>query len=212
MVRSPCTLLWPRTMGIWEKPRTEFLDALEAEFGFEPPRAHGLDVVGSIRAMHEGNARVLIALGGNLLSAASDTEFTAEALRRCALTVQISTKLNRSHLVTGEEALILPCLGRTDLDRRDGVDRFITVENSMGFVHRSKGTLTPPSQSLRSEVEIITGLAQTCLGDGLGWSAMGRDYREIRSRIERVIPGFEDFERRVNSGGFSLPHAVRDRR
>lgn len=211
-VRGHSNVQGDRTMGIWERPTGEFLDALGLEFGFEPPRAHGYDTVAAIKAMHRGDAKVFIGLGGNFLSATPDTLYTAEALRRTRLTVHISTKLNRSHLVHGEEALILPCLGRTEVDRQASGPQFVTVENSMGVVHDSQGLLPPASAHLRSEVAIVAGLAKATLGarSSVPWDALVADYGRIRERISRVIPGFEGYNERVRGAGFSLPNGPRD--
>jgi len=214
-VRGHSNVQGDRTMGIYEKPSTPFLDALGAEFGFEPPREHGHDTVDAIKAMQRGEVDVFVAMGGNFLMAAPDTEATAKALSSCALTVQVSTKLNRSHAVGGQAALILPCLGRTDVDRTNGREQRITVEDSMSMVHASTGGLEPASPELRSEVAIVCGLAQRVFPDGGGidWAAMEADYDVIRDRIEAVVPGFTDFNRRIDiPGGFVLPHPPRDHR
>ncbi|HEX8652442.1 MAG TPA: FdhF/YdeP family oxidoreductase [Pyrinomonadaceae bacterium] len=213
-VRGHSNVQGDRTMGIWERPREGFLDALGREFGFEPPRRHGYDTVESIKAMHEGKAKVFIAMGGNFLSATPDTEYTAEALRRCRLTVQVSTKLNRAHLVTGQQALILPCLGRTEADVQASGAQFVSTENSMGVVQASRGTLVPASSHLLSEPAIIAGLARATLADRstVDWEGLIADYDRIRDAIERVIPGFEDYNRRVRQpGGFYLPNLARER-
>jgi len=161
--------------------------------------------------MHQRRAHVFIALGGNFLSAAPDTAYTAQALRQCRLTVQVSTKLNRSHLITGEHALILPCLGRTERDIQAGGAQVVTVENSMGIVHGSHGHLAPASEQLRSEPAIVAGMARATLG--VDWSGFVADYDTIRDRIARVIPGFDNMSARVREpGGFALPHGLRDRR
>src|SRR6202040_3370027 len=167
-------------------------------FGFEPPRRHGWDVVESIRAMHAGEVKVFFAMGGNFLSATPDTEFTAAALRHCRLTAHVATKLNRSHLVTGRTALILPCLGRTEIDRQAGGEQFVTVEDSMGIINPSRGVLEPASEHLLSEPAIVAALAQATLGDrsGVDWKSLIVDYDRIRDHIARVIPGFEDFNER----------------
>ncbi|WP_165984028.1 FdhF/YdeP family oxidoreductase [Streptomyces sp. YIM 98790] len=214
-VRGHSNVQGDRTMGITERPAPAFLDALEKEFGFAPPRAPGLDTVGSIRALRDGRARVFFALGGNFVSAAPDTEVTEDAMRRARLTVHVSTKLNRSHVVPGARALILPALGRTERDERDGTERFVTVEDSMGMVHASRGRLAPASPSLLSEVEIVCRLARRVLGPDhpLPWEEFARDYAAVRDRIARVVPGFEDFNERITRpGGFALPHAPRDER
>ncbi len=214
-VRGHSNVQGDRTMGIWEKPKPAFLDALQRELGFEPPRHHGLDTVGAIHAMHEGRAKVFFALGGNFLSATPDTEFTAEALRRTRLTVHVSTKLNRAHLVHGRRALILPCLGRTERDVRAGAAQFVTVENSMGIVHASRGAVEPASEYLRSEPDIVASLAMATLGERsrVDWRGLVEDYDLIRELISRTIPGFEDFNRRVREpGGFYLPNGPREGR
>ena len=211
-VRGHSNVQGDRTMGIYERPAPAFLDALQREFAFAPPREPGHDVVDAIRAMRDGRAHVFLAMGGNFLAAAPDTHATGAALRAQRLTVQISTKLNRSHLVTGARALILPVLGRTDLDLQAGGEQRVSVEDSMGVVHASAGTLTPPSEHLRSEVAIVCALGQR-LAPRIGWPAFNDDYRTIRAAIERTIPGFEDFEARLDhDGGFALPHPPRDER
>ncbi|WP_051468294.1 FdhF/YdeP family oxidoreductase [Actinomadura oligospora] len=214
-VRGHSNVQGDRTMGIYEKPKPAFLDALAAEFGFEPPREHGLDTVDAIRAMRDGGAKVFFAMGGNFIRATPDSDVTEAAMRRCRLTVQVSTKLNRSHAVTGGRALILPALGRTERDVQAGGEQFVSVEDSMGMVHASRGRLAPTSPQLRSEVAIVTGLARRVLGDrhGIAWDAMGRDYDVIRDHVERVVPGFDDYNARVREpDGFTLPHAPRDER
>lgn len=214
-VRGHSNVQGDRTMGIVEKPSETFLDALGAEHAFDPPRHHGHDVVGAIRAMEDGRARVLVAMGGNFASASPDTERTESALRRLSLTVHVSTKLNRSHLVTGKRALILPCLGRTEVDNQSAGPQRVTVEDSMGVVHASQGMLTPASPRLRSEVAIVCGLARRLVADQapVDWVALEGDYSLIRDHISRVIPGFDDFEQRIADPiGFTLPHAPRDER
>ncbi|MEL6181486.1 MAG: molybdopterin dinucleotide binding domain-containing protein, partial [Myxococcota bacterium] len=213
-VRGHSNVQGDRTMGIWERPSEAFLDRLGAEFDFEPPREHGLNVVEAIQAMHARPGHLFVAMGGNFISATPDTEYTAEALRRCRLTVQVSTKLNRSHLVTGQQALILPCLGRTERDLQAGRPQFVTVENSMGVVHLSKGHLKPASAKLLSEPRIVARMARAALGDDdpVGWMRLADDYDRIREHIARVIPGFEDYNTRVlRPGGFVLPNPARDR-
>ena len=201
-------------MGIWEAPSEAFLDRLADGMNFEPPRHHGLAVVPVIEAMHKGDVSHFLALGGNFLSAAPDTEYTAAALQRCEWTVQISTKLNRSHLVTGKQALILPCLGRTERDVQESGPQFVTVENSMGVVHRSRGGLNPASPELRSEPAILAALAQVLLPDDeLDWAGLVQDYDQIRTLIERSIVGFDDYNQRVRQkGGFALPNGPREGR
>lgn len=213
-VRGHSNVQGDRTMGIWERPPADFLDRLAGELGFAPPRHHGLDVVDTIKALHAGRVGVLFALGGNFLSATPDTAFTAAALRRARLTAHVSTKLNRSHLVTGRTALILPCLGRTECDRQAAGEQFVTVEDSMGVINPSRGRLAPASEHLRSEPAIVAGLAAAVLGPKapVDWLALAADYDRIREHIARVVPGFEDFNRRIRQGPFYLPNAPRDRR
>ncbi|MFD8327133.1 FdhF/YdeP family oxidoreductase [Streptomyces lydicus] len=214
-VRGHSNVQGDRTMGIFERPAPAFLDALEKEFGFAPPREHGLDVVRAIRALRDGQAKVFFAMGGNFVSATPDTDVTEAAMRRARLTVHVSTKLNRSHAVTGARALILPTLGRTERDVRGGGEQFVTVEDSMGMVHASRGRLAPASGQLLSETAIVARLARRVLGarSRTPWEEFEEDYATIRDRIARVIPGFEDFNTRVaRPGGFALPHAPRDSR
>ena len=162
-VRGHSNVQGDRTMGIWERPKASFLDNLEKEFKFKAPREYGFDVVEAIEAMHQKKAKVFFGMGGNFISATPDTTFTAEALRNCKLTVQVSTKLNRSHLITGKSAIILPCLGRTEKDFQSSGEQFVSVENSMGVVHQSKGTLQPCSKELLSEAAIVAGVANATL-------------------------------------------------
>ncbi|HJV13597.1 MAG TPA: FdhF/YdeP family oxidoreductase [Propionibacteriaceae bacterium] len=214
-VRGHSNVQGDRTMGIWEKPPASWLDALRNEFGFEPPRHHGFDVVRTIQAMRKGRVKVFVCLGGNFAAATPDTEATISALRRCRLTVQVSTKLNRSHAVTGETALIIPTLGRTEVDEQPAGSQFVTVEDSMSVVHASRGTLPPASPALRSEVRIVCEMADRTLGDRVTvpWESLAADYSLIRERIERVVPGCQDYRMRVaHPGGFVLDHPVRDRR
>ncbi|WP_437689449.1 FdhF/YdeP family oxidoreductase [Sorangium sp. So ce176] len=210
-VRGHSNVQGDRTMGIWERPPAELLDRIEKNFGFSPPRRHGLDTVAAIAAMADGRARVFFALGGNFLSATPDTAFTARALARCDLTAHVSTKLNRAHLVTGRRALILPCLGRTERDVQARGPQFVTVENSMGVVSSSRGNLPPASEVLRSEVAIVAGLARATLGalSRVPWEELTADYDRIRDLIERTIDGFDDFNARVKDPrGFALPNAA----
>ncbi|MFD7504884.1 FdhF/YdeP family oxidoreductase [Streptomyces sp. NPDC059850] len=214
-VRGHSNVQGDRTMGIFERPAPAFLDALEKEFGFAPPREHGLDVVDSIRALRDGRAKVFFAMGGNFVAASPDTDVTEAAMRVARLTVHVSTKLNRSHVVTGTRALILPTLGRSDRDIQDGGPQFVTVEDSMGMVHASRGRLEPASPQLLSEPAIVCRLARRVLGpeSATPWAEFERDYATVRDRIAAVIPGFEDFNTRVaNPSGFALPHAPRDSR
>ncbi|WP_345670130.1 FdhF/YdeP family oxidoreductase [Streptomyces similanensis] len=214
-VRGHSNVQGDRTMGIFERPAPAFLDALEKEFGFAPPREHGYDVVRAIRALRDGAAKVFFAMGGNFVSASPDTDVTEAAMRRARLTVHVSTKLNRSHVVTGARALILPTLGRTERDVQAGGEQFVTVEDSMGMVHASRGRLEPAGRHLLSEPAIVARLARRVLGADsvVPWEEFERDYAAIRDRIARVVPGFEDFNARVaRPGGFALPHGPRDER
>ncbi|GGO81540.1 FdhF/YdeP family oxidoreductase [Wenjunlia tyrosinilytica] len=214
-VRGHSNVQGDRTMGIFERPAEAFLDALGKEFGFEPPRHHGYDAVGAIRAMRDGDAKVFFAMGGNFVAASPDTDVTEAAVRRCRLTVHVSTKLNRSHAVTGARALILPTMGRTERDVQAGREQFVTVEDSMGMVHASRGGLAPASEHLLSEPAIVARLARRVLGEGneVPWEDFAADYDRIRDAIERVVPGFDDFNTRVRApGGFALPHGPRDSR
>jgi len=213
-VRGHSNVQGDRTMGIDHRPPPALLDALAARYRFEPPRGSGLDVVESIAAMESGRARVLFALGGNFLSAAPDTTRTAAALARCRLTAHVSTKLNRAHLVTGREGLILPCLARSERDLRAAGPQFVTVEDSMGIVHRSAGVLPPASPELRSEPAIVAGLARATLGEAdIPWTRFAEDYDRIREEIAAVIPGFEQMNARVRApSGFVLPNPARERR
>ena len=212
-VRGHSNVQGDRTMGIWDRPTDAFLDRLESTFGFQPPREHGFDTVHAIKAMRADDASVFVGMGGNFLSATPDTDVTAEALENCGLTVQISTKLNRGHLITGDRALILPCLGRTEIDEQAGGRQFVTVENSMGIVHPSRGGLPPASPELLSEPAIVAAMAQATLGDTstVPWEKLVAHYDGIRDLIEDVIDGFEFYNKRVRKpGGFALPNPVRD--
>ncbi|MER5930585.1 FdhF/YdeP family oxidoreductase [Streptomyces sp. NPDC002054] len=214
-VRGHSNVQGDRTMGIFERPAPAFLDALDREFGITSPRHHGYDVVRSIEALRDGKAKVLFAMGGNFVGATPDTEVTEAAIRRAALTVHVSTKLNRSHAVTGRRALILPTLGRTDKDVQASGKQFVTVEDSMSMVHSSRGNLTPASPHLLSEPAIVARMARAVLGTAsrTPWEEFERDYAAIRDRISRVVPGFEDFNTKIaRPGGFTLPHAPRDER
>jgi molybdopterin-dependent oxidoreductase alpha subunit len=211
-VRGHSNVQGDRTVGIWERPKPEFLDKLKAVFGFEPPRKFGFDTVESIHAMHDGRAKVFFGLGGNFLSATPDTEFTAAGLRRCTLTVHVSTKLNRAHLVTGKQALILPCLGRSEIDHQAAGPQFVSCENSMGVIQSSQGNLSPAAAELLSEPAIVARLAQATLGkrSQVRWVALVENYDLIRDLIEQVVPGFERYNERVRKpGGFYLPNEPR---
>jgi len=224
-VRGHSNVQGDRTVGIFEQPSETLLNTIQSVFGFDPPRKHGYDVVNAIRAMHEGRASVFFAMGGNFLSATPDTTYTAEALRKCRLTVHVSTKLNRSHLVHGEEALILPCLARSDRDTIDGEEQFVSCENSMGVVQMSRGVLQPVSDVLLGEPTIVCRLAKATLQPRsttdqgktdlakIDWGKYARHYDAIRDDIERTIPGFDQYNRRVREpGGFYLPNCNREGR
>lgn len=214
-VRGHSNVQGDRTMGIWEKMPEPFLAALDRELGITSPRAHGFDTVQAIRAMRDGRARFFMAMGGNFAAASPDTEVTEAALRSCALTVQVSTKLNRSHVVHGRTALILPTLGRTDADVQGGARQQVSVEDSMSMVHLSTGRLRPVSDELRSEVAIVCELAAELFGPEhpVPWGEFRRDYDRIRDAIARVVPGCADYNARVRSrNGFQLPHPPRDAR
>src|ERR1035437_7463339 len=212
-IRGHSNVQGDRTMGIWEKMPDDFLDRLRDEFDFEPPRQHGFDTVDTIRAMRDGNIDVFFALGGNFVAATPDTALTAAAMEKCALTVHVATKLNRSHLHHGTEALLLPCLGRTERDVQDAGEQFVTVEDSMSMVQLSRGNLAPGSSELRSEVAIVCSLGRALFGDEMGWAEMASDYRVVRGHISHVVGGFDDFESRVaEPGGFMLPRGPYDGR
>ena len=214
-VRGHSNVQGDRTMGIWEQAPESFLAALDARFGITSPRKHGYDTVEAIRAMRDGRASVFVGMGGNFASATPDTEVTEAALRTCALTVQVSTKLNRSHLVHGRTALILPTLGRTDRDVYNGIKQVVSVEDSMSMVHLSRGSLQPPSDYVRSEVSIVCQLARAVLGPDhpVPWEKFAGDYDAVRDAIAAVVPGCADYNRRVRQpDGFQLPHPPRDAR
>lgn len=212
-VRGHSNVQGDRTMGVYEQPSDAFLDRLGNEFGFAPPREHGFDTLAAIAAMRDGHAKVFFALGGNFAAATPDTAQTQAALRNCELTVHVSTKLNRSHLVHGREALILPCLGRTEIDLQATGPQAVTVEDSMSMVHLSAGMNPPASEQLLSEPAIVARLAAATLPHSrTPWLALVEDYDRVRDRIARVIDGFEDFNARVRtSGGFHLHHPNRER-
>ncbi|MFD9999436.1 FdhF/YdeP family oxidoreductase [[Kitasatospora] papulosa] len=212
-VRGHSNVQGDRTMGVWEQMPDSFLDALREEFGFEPPRAHGFDSVNAIRAMGEGQVKVFVGVAGNFVRAAPDSDVTEDAMRRCRLTVHVSTKLNRSHTVCGETALILPTLGRTERDIQATGEQFVTVENSMSEVHSSHGRLEPASKVLLSEVAILCRLAARTLDAraSIPWAEFEADYGTIRNRIARIVPGLHDFNRRVaRPGGIRLPNPVNE--
>nr|WP_319527006.1 FdhF/YdeP family oxidoreductase [Pseudomonas laurentiana] len=212
-VRGHSNVQGDRTMGINERPPVALLDALEKRFGFKVPRHNGHNTVEAIGAMLAGQAKVFIGLGGNFAQATPDSERTAQALRNCALTVQISTKLNRSHLIHGKDALILPCLGRTDIDLQAEGAQAVTVEDSFSMVHASNGQLQPLSRQMRSEPAIIAGIAAATLGaQPVDWHWLVADYARIRDLISQTLPGFEDFNQRLaRPGGFYLGNSASQR-
>lgn len=212
-VRGHSNVQGDRTMGIWEKIRDDFKKKLEKEFHFKVPKKNGFDTVNSIKAMHDGKAKVFFAMGGNFLSATPDTDYTAEAIRNCNLTAQVITKLNRTALVTGKKSLILPCLGRTEIDMTGGREQFVSTESTMLNVQMSKGILEPASEHLRSETWIVGKLAQAVLKSKItvDWEKMINDYDRIRDAIARVVPGCENYPENVKrDGGFYMPNPPRD--
>lgn len=214
-IRGHSNVQGDRTMGIWEKMPPAFLDALQREFGFNPPRNEGVDAVNGIRAMRDGKIKVWFALGGNLVGAISDTQISEDAVKKTELSVQVSTKLNRSHAVIGEEALILPTMGRSEIDLQAGGEQFVSVEDTVAAVQPSYPKLTPVAPYLLSEISIVTRLARAVLGDkyGIDWAGFEANYDVIREHISNVVPGFEDFNRKVRQkNGFILAHGPRDSR
>ncbi len=211
-VRGHSNVQGDRSVGIMHFVNKELNERIEKHLGFVPPHTEGFDTVGAIRAMHQGTAKVFVCLGGNFLMAAPDTEYTAEALQRCELTVQVSTKLNRTHLVTGKTGLILPTYGRSEKDMKAGSLRYLTMEDSMGRVRQSRGLLKPASDRIKSEPELIAELADTYFKGGhpVNWKAMGEDYDLIRQSIDKVAKGFEDTGRRSVGAGYYLPNNVRE--
>ena len=211
-VRGHSNVQGDRTMGITEAPSASFLKNIKETAGFAPPEKPGYTVVEAIKAMESGKAKVFVSLGGNLASAAPDASFTARALQKCALTVQISTKLNRSHLETGKTALILPCLARSEKDVSNGNIQLVSTENAMGIVQSSKGVLPPCSPHLKSEPDIVAGIARHTLAESKTlWKSWASNYDEVREVIEKVIPGFQDFNTRIRKkGGFILPNSLRE--
>jgi molybdopterin-dependent oxidoreductase alpha subunit len=212
-VRGHSNVQGNRTCGINHRPDQQFLDRLAEVRRIDPPREHGLDVVGAIEAMHEGKVKVFVSLGGNLALAAPDTPYAFEALRNCDLTVHVATKLNRSHIVHGRQALILPCVARTDKDQQVGGLQGVSVEDAMSMVHISYGMKEPVSADLRSECAIPAGLAQAGLpGSGTPWQWYAGDYDRIRDTMAQVLDGFEDFSVRVrHPHGFRLSQPARER-
>ena len=230
-IRGHSNVQGDRTMGVWEKPKPEFLDSLKRVFDFEPPRKEGFDTVKSVQAMHDGKAKVFFGLGGNFAMAVSDTNYTAEALRKCKLTVHVSTKLNRSHLIHGETALILPCLGRTDHDMQATGEQFVSCESTTGVVAQSRGVVDPVVSTLKSEVAILCELAKHVVADVpvskestvtvsgpdgkhyINWDALVANYDLIRDLVEKVVPGFNNYNQMVRRpGGFYIPNGPRDRK
>ncbi|CAG2534447.1 oxidoreductase alpha (molybdopterin) subunit [Maribacter dokdonensis] len=211
-VRGHSNVQGDRSVGIQHFVDSAMNARIKEHLGFTPPEHEGVDVVGSLKAMYEGNAKVFMCLGGNFLMAASDTEYTAKGIQNCDLTVQISTKLNRTHLITGKTALILPTIGRSEKDMKNGKPRHFTVENSMGRVKRSKGILKPASETIMSEPEIIANLGHTLFGQEhpMNWKSLGEDYELIRKRIDQVAKGFNDTEERSKGAGYYLPNNVRE--
>lgn len=204
-----------RTVGITEIPNKALIDGMEKAFGFRPTDMKGHNAIESVEAIMEGRSKALICLGGNLAVAMSDTDFTFEAMRKLDLAAHITTKLNRSHLLIAKTSIILPCLGRTDLDTQASGPQSVTVEDSMSMVHASRGFLNPPSEMLKSEPAIVAGIAKATLGDrhGIDWDGMVADYDRIRDKIEIVFPDFFDFNKRVRvRGGFRLDVPASERR
>jgi molybdopterin-dependent oxidoreductase alpha subunit len=213
-VRGHSNVQGDRTMGVWERPPKPFLEALKKEFNFEPPQKWGYDAVETLHAMFDGDVKVFFAISGNFLSNTPDTVYSAHAMQRCKLTAHVSTKLNRSHLITGERALILPCLGRTEEDMQATGKQFLTVEDSMGIINPSQGFFPPASRELMSDVAILCQLAHATFGSRstINWLGFAADYNLIRDSISRVIPGFENFNARLKSEGFFyLPNAAKHR-
>ena len=214
-IRGHSNVQGDRTMGIWEQMPPAFLDAIEQEFGFDPPRKHGIDVVQTIEGMRDGRIRFFLAVGGNLVSAISDTNAAEAAFRSTEMTVQVSTKLNRSHVVVGSEALILPTLGRTEIDIQASGEQFVSVEDTVCAVHASYGKLEPVSHHLLSEVSIISRLARATLGDrvAVDWEGFEGNYDTIREHISHVVSGCADYNEKVRRrDGFVLPNEPRDSR
>ncbi|MEQ1645323.1 MAG: molybdopterin dinucleotide binding domain-containing protein, partial [Pyrinomonadaceae bacterium] len=213
-VRGHSNVQGDRTMGIWEKVNEKFFAALGAEFDFTPPQNDGLDTVASIAAMRDRKAKVFFAMGGNFAVASPDTDTVFEALQKCRLTVQVLTKLNRTALAAGERSLILPCLGRSEIDEQKGREQFVTTESTMLNVQMTKGIFAPGSKHLRSEPWIVAKLAKAVLGSktSVDWDAMVANYDNIRDAISRVIDGCEDYNERVRRpGGFYLKNPPRER-
>lgn len=214
-VRGHSNVQGNRTMLIWEKLKDSPRKKLKEVFGFDPPKENGLDTVDSIKAMHSGKLKFFFAMGGNFLSATPDTNYTAEGLRKLDMTVHVSTKLNRSHLVHGKEALILPCYSRSDKDIINGVEQIVSCENSMGVIQSSKGVLKPISDQFLSETQIVCRMALATLAGKtkIRWDKYAANYDLVRDEIAKVIPGCEDYNKRIREpGGFYLPNAPRERK
>ncbi|MBE4717362.1 FdhF/YdeP family oxidoreductase [Pseudarthrobacter sp. AB1] len=214
-IRGHSNVQGDRTMGIWEQMPPAFMDALGKEFRFEPPREHGIDAVETIRQMRDGGIKVFVAMGGNFVGAISDTHAAFAAMENTELSVQISTKLNRSHTVTGGEALILPTMGRTEIDMQESGPQFVSVEDTVCAVHASHGTVKPVAPGLLSEVAIVSRLAQKVAGDSVqaDWAGFENNYDLIRDHISHVVSGCEDYNRKIRQdGGFVLPNGPRDSR
>ncbi|HET7415097.1 MAG TPA: FdhF/YdeP family oxidoreductase [Arthrobacter sp.] len=214
-IRGHSNVQGDRTMGIWEQMPPKFLDAIEKEFGFNPPREHGFDAVDTIEKMREGDIKFFMAVGGNLVAAISDSTAAEDAMQKAEMTVQVSTKLNRSHAVVGSEALILPTMGRTEIDRQASGEQFVSVEDTVCAVHPSWGKVEPVAPGLLSEVSIVTRLAREVLGDkvDVDWAGFERNYDAIREHISHVVDGCESYNEKIRQeGGFVLPHGPRDTR
>lgn len=212
-VRGHSNVQGDRTVGINEKPPAALLENIEKALGFIPPKEHGHNVVNALQAMSRGESKVFIGLGGNLVAAAPDTELVAKAMRNCELTVNIATKLNRSHVNPGKDSLILPCLGRTDVDMQASGPQKVTVEDSFSMVHASSGRVDMTGEQMRSESAIIAGMAKATLGENnpVNWQSMADNYDNIRDLIEKIIPGFTNFNHRIEGpGGFYLGNSARD--
>ncbi|GAC1491416.1 MAG: FdhF/YdeP family oxidoreductase [Pseudarthrobacter sp.] len=214
-IRGHSNVQGDRTMGIWEQMPPSFLDALGKEFSFDPPREHGADAVETVRQMRDGGIKVFVGMGGNFVGAISDTQAAVSAMENTEMSVQISTKLNRSHTVTGAEALILPTMGRTEIDLQESGPQFVSVEDTVCAVHGSHGAVPPVASGLLSEVAILSRLAQKVVGDRVNaeWAGFEKNYDLIRDHISRVVPGCEDYNRKIRQkGGFVLPNGPRDSR
>ncbi|GAA3612271.1 FdhF/YdeP family oxidoreductase [Flavivirga amylovorans] len=214
-VRGHSNVQGDRTVGIWEAAPQAFLDKIEDKYGFKPTTKHGYSVIDAIKAMNEKKAKVFFGLGGNFISAVPDTNYSAQGLANCNLTVHVSTKLNRSHLVTGKEALILPCLGRAEKDYQKTGIQTQSVENSMGIVSSTKGVLEPCSDTLLSEVAVVCNIAHATLKERskINWLQYKDDYNLVRDDIQEVVEGFQDYNEKLKQpSGFYLPNGARIRK